>query len=552
MKKKIEQFVEELDHRTGIASGLKHFLYEDIPNSAGWHQVFGSVAMFMILVQFFTGIMLAFNYAPTPGDSYDSVRYIMTEVTAGRLMRGLHHWGASMVIVIVVLHMVQVFIWGAYKKPREATWTLGVILLLLTLAYGLTGYLLAWDNRAYWGSIVATQIGATVPGAGPYVSRILASTGDIGVVTFARFFSLHVLVLPPVTLILIFLHVFLVRRHGVSPVPGDEAKPKKKFYPEQVFKDTVAIFIAFAILFTLAIMARVPLERMADPTDTSYIPRPEWYFLFLFQMLKVFEGPMEIVGTVILPTLAILALLLTPYIDRGKMVKVRQRVLAMGVILFAAIGWGGLTAAAVKSTPPQTAASSIDFSGPTQWMQLTASELSGIHYYRQEKCETCHNVLPGGEAKTGPNLLNTSRRHDKAWMLQHFKEPQATSPGSMMTPVNLDDTSLEDLAAAMLALTPDNGDLISTTPEFAADGAAIYQKNMCAVCHSINGTGGEAGPALNGLANRRTEAWTIEHFVNPQKMSPGTPMSEYKFNQKEMQDVVSYLFTLPDKPPAKK
>ena len=159
---------------------------------------------------------------------------------------------------------------------------------------------------------------------GPYVSRLLASTGDIGVVTFARFYGLHVLLLPPATMLLIVLHVYLVRRHGVAPAPGDEALPKKSFFPEQVFKDTVAVFLAFAFLFVMAIVVRVPLERMADPTDTSYIPRPEWYFLFLFQTLKVFEGPLEVVGTVVLPTLAILALILTPFIDRSKLVRVRQ------------------------------------------------------------------------------------------------------------------------------------------------------------------------------------------------------------------------------------
>ena len=174
LKSRFAQFVETIDHRTGLHTGLRKFLYEEIPASSGWHQVFGSVALFLILIQFFTGAMLAFNYAPTPGDAYNSLRYILTEVTAGRLMRGLHHWGASMIIVIVVLHMVQVFIWGAYKKPREGTWIVGVVLLLLTLAYGLTGYLLPWDNRAYWGTVVATQIGATVPLMGPYVSRLLA------------------------------------------------------------------------------------------------------------------------------------------------------------------------------------------------------------------------------------------------------------------------------------------------------------------------------------------------------------------------------------------
>ena len=550
MRKTLGEWVEAVDRRTGLHSGLQKFLYEEIPASSGWHQVFGSVALFLILIQFFTGALLAFNYAPTPGDAYSSLRYILTEVTAGRLMRGLHHWGASMLIVIVVLHMVQVFLWGAYKKPREGTWVVGVILLLLTLAYGLTGYLLPWDNRAYWGTVVTTQIGATVPIMGPYVSRLLASTGDIGVVTFARFYGLHVLLLPPATGLLIAFHVYLVRRHGVAPTPEDEAQPKKSFFPEQVFKDTIAVFIAFAILFVMAVAVRVPLERMADPTDTSYIPRPEWYFLFLFQTLKVFDGPLEVVGTVVLPTIAILALILTPFIDRSKVVRVRQRTLAFGIVILAGLGWGGLTAAAVKSTPPQTAASQIDFSGPTQWMQLSPGEMAGIHYFRQENCAGCHNVI-GDSPKTGPNLINTSKRHDADWLMAHFKMPGAVTPGSVMTPVNLSDAELKDLLALMLRLTPENGDVVDSAPTFAVEGALLFQKNACGACHSINGTGGKIGPVLNGLAGRRNEAWVIQHFQNPQKMSPGTPMPPYKFSTTDMQNEVSYLFTLPAKAPGK-
>ncbi len=544
MRQKFQQAIEAFDHRTGLHTALRQFLYEEIPASSGWHQVFGSVALFLILVQFFTGIMLAFNYAPTPGDAYNSLRYILTEVTAGRLMRGLHHWGASMIIVVVVLHMVQVFLWGAYKKPREGTWIVGVVLLLLTLAYGLTGYLLPWDNRAYWGTVVSTQIGATVPLAGPYVTRLLASAGGIGAVTFARFFALHVLLLPPATLILIALHVYLVRRHGVAPAPQDELKPKKSFYPEQVFKDTVAVFIAFAILFTMAIAVRVPLERMADPTDTSYIPRPEWYFLFLFQTLKLFEGPLEVVGTVVLPTLAILALIVTPFIDRSRMVRVRQRTLAMGIVILAALGWAGLTAAAIRSTPPQTAAALIDFSGPTQWMQLTPAQLNGVGFYRQQKCGECHNVT-GGTPKQGPNLVGGHRHHDDAWLIAHFKQPS----GAAGSPVQLTDAQSKDLVALMKAMTPDNADVIDTAPEFAVEGAMLYQKNFCGSCHAVNGEGGKMGPSLNGLATRRTEAWVVEHFENPRKMSPGTPMPAYPFARPDMQNMVSYLFTLPDKAP---
>src|SRR5215510_4968961 len=163
MKRWLAHVSEWLDHRTGIETAARDFLYEDIPASAGWHHVFGSVALFLFLLQAFTGAMLAVNYAPTPGDAYNSLRYILTELTGGRLIRGLHHWGASMMIVAVVLHMVQVFLCGAYKKPREATWMVGVVLLLVTLAYGLTGYLLPWDNRAYWGTVVTTKIVASAP-----------------------------------------------------------------------------------------------------------------------------------------------------------------------------------------------------------------------------------------------------------------------------------------------------------------------------------------------------------------------------------------------------
>src|SRR5919112_2131920 len=180
----IPSTLDWLEERTGLPSAAAHFMNEKIPASSGWHQVFGSVAMFLFLTQAFTGILLAMNYAPTPGEAYNSLKYIITELTGGRMIRGLHHWGASMMIVVVVLHMVQVFIYGAYKKPREATWMVGVVLLMVTLAYGLTGYLLPWDNRAYWGTVVTTQIAAQAPVVGPYISRLLGGGGAVGVVTF--------------------------------------------------------------------------------------------------------------------------------------------------------------------------------------------------------------------------------------------------------------------------------------------------------------------------------------------------------------------------------
>jgi ubiquinol-cytochrome c reductase cytochrome b subunit len=534
-----------LDHRTGVETAVRNFLYEEIPASSGWRQVFGSVALFLFLTQAFTGALLAFNYAPTPGEAYNSLRYILAEVTGGRLMRGLHHWGASMMIVVVVLHMTQVFLYGAYKKPREATWMAGVVLLLLTLAYGLTGYLLPWDNRAYWGTVVTTQVAAKAPVIGPYLLRLLGSEGEVGVVTFARFYGLHVLLLPPATTLLIVLHVYLVRKHGVAPAIGDDVRPMKKFFPEQVFRDTVAIFVAFVILFVMAVVVRVPLEQLADPTDTTYIPRPEWYFLFLFQTLKLFEGPLEIVAAVVLPGLAVLALLLVPFIDRGQMRKVTQRTFAAAVIGLAAIGWTALTLTAIVTTPKPAVAADIDYSQPTDWMELSPVEMAGIGFFRQENCSSCHTV-GDGKPKIGPDLARRDIHKSAAWMIQHFKRPSAMVPGSAMPPIQLSDAQLNTLAAFLLKLNPRNAQALQSAPEFAVDGALIYQKNQCGSCHAINGVGVKLGPPLNGLKRRRTGQWVEQHFHNPQAMSPGSIMPAYKFSTSEMQKLVSYLFVLPD------
>jgi len=534
-----------LDHRTGVETAIRNFLYEDIPASSGWHQVFGSVALFLFLVQTFTGALLAFNYAPTPGDAYNSLRYIMAEVTAGRLMRGLHHWGASMMIVVVVLHMTQAFLYGAYKKPREATWIAGVFLLLLTLAYGLTGYLLPWDNRAYWGTVVTTAIAAKAPIVGPYLVRLLGGQGNIGVVTFARFYGLHVLLLPPATTLLIAVHVYLVRKHGVAPKLGDETQPSKKFFPRQAFHDTVAIFIAFVILFVMAAAVRVPLERLADPTDTTYVPRPEWYFLFLFQTLRLFEGPLEIIGSVVLPAMAILALILVPFIDRGRLQKVTQRTFAAAVVGLAAIGWTGLTLAAIHTTPKPLIPVEIDFSQPTDWLQLSPVEMAGIGYFREENCISCHTVGTG-KPTIGPDLAGTAIHKSGAWMIQHFKHPAAMVPGSPMPAIQLSDAQLNTLAAFLLKLNPRNAEALQSAPEFAVAGALLYQKNQCGVCHAANGIGGKLGPPLNGLRRRRSQVWIEKHFRDPQALSRGSMMPAYKFSASEMQDIVAYLFVLPD------
>ena len=538
----VRRIVDWLEHRTGLETAVRHFLYEDIPASAGWHQVLGSVALFSFMIQVLTGVLLAFNYAPTPGDAHSSVRYIMTEVTGGKLIRGLHHWGASLMIVVVVLHMAQVFLWGAYKKPREATWMVGIGLLMLTLGFGLTGYLLPWDNRAYWGTVVTTQIAAKSPGLGAYIERLLGSEGGVGVVTFARFYTMHVMLLPLIMTLVIGLHVYLVRRHGVAPEPDDTA-PRKKFFPEQVFKDTVAVFVTFCLLFGLAVTLQAPLGRLADPTDTTYVPRPEWYFLFLFQTLKFFEGPLEVVGAHVLPGLAVVTLLLAPFIDRGKLRKVTQRTTAWGIVLLAGGLWGALTVAAIRSTPPVAAAHESGGEVET-WQTLSPEELAGSGHFRKENCYECHKLGSRGKG-TGPDLTKGSPKRDAKWLISYFKQPAEKFPGSSMPPVQLPDSQLNALAAFLLKLDSSNAEDVAAAPEPSVDGAMVYQKNQCGICHQVNNVGMKLGPPLNGLAQRRKREWVERHFAEPQKLTPGSTMPPYRLAPRDLDNLTTYLMALP-------
>lgn len=542
MKHHIREAINWIETRTGLESAVRNFLIDDVPASAGWPQVFGSVALFLFLIQVFTGILLSFNYAATPGEAYNSVSYIVRELMAGRMIRGLHHWGASMMLIVVVIHMLQVFIYGAYKKPREATWIAGVFLLLLTLAFGLTGYLLPWDNRAYWGTVVTTKIMGQAPLVGEYLQQLLGAQNGVGVITFSRFYSLHALLLPVTMMLLIGVHIILVRRHGVTPAPFDQ-RPARKFYPEQAFRDVIAIFVAFVLLFTASLLFKVPLERLADPTDATYVPRPEWYFLFLFQSLKFFQGSLEPIGSVVLPNLAILVLICVPFLDRGRVRSVRERTVAMALVVVALAGWTALTAAAVRSTPGATgteATTAVQL-GPSEF---SAEETAGLGYFRQERCEICHNLVEG-EPKPGPNLAGEGGRRSADWMIRHFKNPSEMVPGSNMPPIQLTVVELNALSAFLLKLTPENSRDLGNIRPSDVEGAQVFVAGLCSSCHKVNGTGGEVGPPLNGVARRRSREWIAAHFASPQKMSPGTVMPPYHFTPAQEEAIISYLVSLP-------
>ncbi|MDE2039782.1 MAG: cytochrome b N-terminal domain-containing protein [Elusimicrobia bacterium] len=222
MKRRCRAVGEWLRRRTGCDRVWETLFARHIPEAEGptaWLYTLGSATLFIFVVQAVTGALLAMNYVPSPDHAYDSVRFINEKVLCGSFIHGLHHFGASFMVVLVVLHMLRVYFMGAYKYPREGTWMVGVVLLLVVIGFGFTGYLLPWDQKAYWATMVGTNIAGQTPFVGPLVSKILKGGGEMGASTLTRFYALHVLVLPAVVLLLIGIHLFLVVWHGISEPP---------------------------------------------------------------------------------------------------------------------------------------------------------------------------------------------------------------------------------------------------------------------------------------------------------------------------------------------
>jgi len=211
--------VDWLEERSGLVGGLKYFLFRKVPRDTNWFHTLGSATLTAFIVQTVTGVVLAFYYKPSPNEAYSSIQYITNDLTLGWLVRGMHRWGASVFIILLFLHMGRVFLFGAYKYPRELNWLLGVMLLVLAMLEGFTGYLLPWDQTAYWATVVGINLNATAPFAGPFLSDFLRGGTEIGTETLSRFYSLHMLVLPGGLIALIVLHLYLVIRLGVTSPP---------------------------------------------------------------------------------------------------------------------------------------------------------------------------------------------------------------------------------------------------------------------------------------------------------------------------------------------
>lgn len=214
-----------LEERLGIKKLIRGFLHRTAPRGVGWWYSLGSATLFVFFILVVTGVFLMMNYSPSPDHAYGSVAYIMNQVTFGSIIRSIHHWAASAMIVLVGLHALRVFFMGAYKYPREVNWVVGVLLLVLVMGSAFTGYLLPWDQTAYWATNVGANIAGEVPLVGPWIREILLGGNQIGTVTLTRFFTFHVIILPTLIMVLVSLHIFMVIRQGISSTPGSIKQP---------------------------------------------------------------------------------------------------------------------------------------------------------------------------------------------------------------------------------------------------------------------------------------------------------------------------------------
>ena len=428
-----------LDERLNLGPVKIALLEEPIPGGASWIYVFGSVTLFFFLLQMTTGMFLALYYSPSTEHAHESIRYIMNEVSFGSYIRGLHHWGASGMMITIGLHMLQVFLYGAYKRPREVMWVVGVVLFILTLAFGFSGYLLPWDQRAYWATQVGINMVGTIPFVGDLLVRIIRGGQYLGAMTLSRFYALHTLFLPWLLMGLVGLHLFILRRVGPAG-PWDEAQATtshEPFWPKQVAMDAVAIGVAFVILVGLAILSPAPLADPANPSDTSFIPVPEWYFLFYYQMLKYLEGPLEIVGTVVLPILFFLGLLALPWLDRRK----GRHPTSRRIVVWTGTGFLALVFTFLTLSLYQVGA--LHTTDP--------SILRGKALYKELGCAGCHRIQGVGEA-FAPDLSYVGDTRNRDWLMRHFQDPQALVPGSVMPNFELNEEEMKDLTNYMLSL----------------------------------------------------------------------------------------------------
>ena len=347
-----------LDRRTGLARLFRAQMDEPIPGGARIAYVFGSALAFIFLSQVITGIFLALYYVPSADHAHTTVAYITKAVASGSLLRSIHAYGSSAMVILLLLHITQTFLYGSYKGRRELLWLSGCVLFALVLCMAFTGYLLPWDQKAYFATTVGVNISGEMPILGPWLKAVMLGGSAVGTLTLSRFFVAHVIVLPAGIFSLIAMHVCLFRRAGpAGPVTEDAVAPRlpaEPFYPKQLIVDAA---FALVIVVTLLLVSQIrpfPLGPEANPADTSYVPRPEWYYIPMFQWLKYWQGSASFIGIAVIPSVLAFLFASLPFLDRRMERRPWKRPMAVGsyvFVLLALIGLGGRSSYSDRTDP---------------------------------------------------------------------------------------------------------------------------------------------------------------------------------------------------------
>jgi len=580
-----------IDERWPLTPFIRLALEEDMSGGACYAYVFGSSALIIFVLQVVTGIWQLFYYVPTLGEGYNSLNYLRTEVPFGWLIHGLHYWGANAMVVLVMFHMSQVFIWGAYKRPHELQWITGVFLFLLTMAMSLTGGALPWDKRSYWLVEVASSSAGTVPFIGDLIKRIMLAGGVIGQLTLSRFFILHVAILSGGLMTLAAIHLVALRKVG-NAGPWDEKDREQKgpFWPDQVFMDGLVASLVIFLLVALSVYAPPPFAGMADPLDASYIPKPEWNFLFFYEALKFFPGPLEVIATIGIPIVGTLILLLLPFFDRDPERHPGKRPVAMAGWFIVVTGFVALTVAGAysKTEGLEAGRATASTPGPATPAALSSDAKAGMALFRSNGCAACHRT-GGTGGSIGPDLSGEGiKGRSPQWLGDQLRNSKIHNPTSIMPSfAALGDKAINQLveyllslkekvaamasapagaAAAATSTGPQGGPGIAVTIIGSAKHGAVIFAGTCSSCHGSQGMGGVTNPGskdgtippLNPIDRDEFSAdpkafaekidLYIQHGSRPEGPNPQVSMLPFgdsnALTQQQIADLEAYILSL--------
>jgi ubiquinol-cytochrome c reductase cytochrome b subunit len=410
------------DDRLQLGRPMKETLAHPVPRqTASWFYVFGSAALTVLVLQVVTGILLALLYVPSAGEAWSILQVLNHQVAAGWFIRAVHGWGSNFMVAIVLIHMVQVFLFGAYKFPRELTWIIGVVLLLMTLGMAFTGQVLRFDQDAYWGLGIGASIVSRVPLAGPALVNLLLGGPIIAGATLSRFFALHVFVIPGLLLAFVGLHLLLVLKLGINewPMPGRIVRRATyveeyheltrrdgiPFVPGAVWKD--ALFSGFVLLSIVAcavVLGPFGPSGQPDPTIIQTAPQPDYPFLWLYALLSFLPPASETPVLLIGPAVGLAVLIALPFVAGEGEKSWKRRPIAVLTILLVAVALGTLTHLAVH--PPWSPVMDAWSAEPIPGQYLkgrTALERHGAAVFQLKQCHNCHS-LDGKGGKRGPEL----------------------------------------------------------------------------------------------------------------------------------------------------